>query len=258
MHWPFRIVCALLIVGGALRAQAPQIPETNPFSSEADLQQGAAIFQTHCSYCHGSFGEGGRGADLTAGIYRHGGSDPELYTSIRYGIPGSEMGPVRITDDEVWKVAAFVKRLGSQGLLEKASGDPLAGRQLYEKSGCANCHSIDKQGGSLGPDLTDIGRRRGLKFLAESMIKPDADIPINYRGVQIVLKSGQTVSGIRLNFDDLSVQLRDTRDNLRSFLRENIQDIRYDKPSLMPTYASMNQTNLDDLIAYLNSLKGAP
>jgi putative heme-binding domain-containing protein len=258
MHWPFKIVCALLIVTAGLRAQAPQIPDTNPFSSEADIQQGAAIFQTHCSYCHGSFGEGGRGADLTAGIYRRGGSDAELYTSVRYGIPGSEMGPVRITDDEVWKVVAYVKRLGSQGLLEKAPGDPSAGRQVYEKSGCANCHSIDKAGGSLGPDLTDIGRRRGLKFLAESLIKPDADIPINYRGVQVVLKSGQTVSGVRLNYDDLSIQLRDTRDNLRSFLRENIQDIRYDKPSLMPTYASMNQKSLDDVIAYLNSLKGAP
>jgi len=151
-----------------------------------------------------------------------------------------------------------VKRLGSQGLLEKAPGDASAGRQVYEKSGCANCHSIEKAGGSLGPDLTDIGRRRGLKFLAESLIKPEADIPINYRGVQVMLKSGQTVSGIRLNYDDLSIQLRDTRDNLRSFLRENIQDIKYDKPSLMPTYASMNQKSLDDVIAYLNSLKGAP
>jgi len=162
------------------------------------------------------------------------------------------MGPVRITDDEVWKVVAYVKRLGSQGLLEKAPGDASAGRQVYEKSGCANCHSIEKAGGSLGPDLTDIGRRRGLKFLAESLIKPEADIPINYRGVQVMLKSGQTVSGIRLNYDDLSIQLRDTRDNLRSFLRENIQDIKYDKPSLMPTYASMNQKSLDDVIAYLN------
>jgi cytochrome c oxidase cbb3-type subunit III len=257
MHWLFRIVCALLIIVAGLRAQAPEIPETNPFSSDADIQQGAALFQTHCSYCHGSFGEGGRGADLTAGIYRRGGTDRELYISVRYGIPGSEMGPVRITDDEVWKVVAYVKKLGSQGLLEKAPGDPAAGRQVYEKSGCANCHSIDKEGGSLGPDLTDIGRRRGLKFLAESMVKPDADIPINYRGVQIVLKSGQTVSGIRLNYDDLSIQIRDTRDNLRSFLRENIQEIRYDKPSLMPAYASMNQKNFEDVIAYLNSLKGA-
>lgn len=258
MRWPFRVLCALVIIAGVQAQQPPQTPETNPFTSAADVQEGAALFQTHCSYCHGSFGEGGRGADLTAGIYRRGGRDSELYASIRYGIPGSEMGPVRVTDDDVWKLVAYVKGLGSQGLLEKAPGNPVAGRQVYEKSGCGSCHRIAKDGGSLGPDLTDIGRRRGLKFLAESLVKPEADIPISYRAVQIVLKSGQTVSGIRLNFDDLSIQVRDTRDNLRSFLRENIQDIRYDKPSLMPAYASMSQATLDDVIAYLHSLKGEP
>ena len=167
------------------------------------------------------------------------------------------MGPVRATDEEVWKLVAFVKRIGSQGLLEKAPGDPAAGHAVYQKSGCGNCHRIDKDGGALGPDLSDIGRRRGLKFLAESLAKPEADIPINYRGVQVVLKSGQTVSGIRLNRDDLSIQLRDTRGNLRSFLMDNVQEVRYDKPSLMPAYASMNPKDFDDVLAYLNSLKGA-
>lgn len=253
-----RIVCALLITAG-LRAQTPSspLPETNPFSSEADIQQGGALFQTHCSYCHGSSGEGGRGADLTAGIYRRGGRDLDLFSSIRFGVPGSEMGPVRATDEEVWKLVAFVKRIGSQGLLEKATGDPAAGLAVYQKSGCGNCHRIGRDGGALGPDLTDIGRRRGLTFLAESLAKPEADIPISYRGVQVVLKSGQTVSGIRLNRDDLSIQLRDTQGNLRSFLMEKIQEVRYDKPSLMPSYASMSRKDFNDLVAYLNSLKGA-
>jgi putative heme-binding domain-containing protein len=253
-----RIFCALLITA-SLRAQTPSpgVPEANPFSSEADIQQGSALFQTHCSYCHGSSGQGGRGADLTAGIYRHGGRDLDLYASIRLGIPGSEMGPVRATDEEVWKLVAFVKRIGSQGLLEKATGDPAAGLAVYQKSGCGNCHRIGRDGGALGPDLTDIGRRRGLTFLAESLAKPEADIPISYRGVQVVLKSGQSVSGIRLNRDDLSIQLRDTRGNLRSFLMDSVQEVRYDKPSLMPAYASMNRKDFDDLVAYLNSLKGA-
>jgi putative heme-binding domain-containing protein len=253
-----RIFCAFLIAA-SLRAQTPSlpVPDTNPFSSEADIQQGGVLFQTHCSYCHGSFGEGGRGADLTAGIYRRGGRDRELYASIRNGVPGSEMGPVRVTDDEVWKLVAFVKRIGSQGLLEKAAGDPAAGHAVYQKSGCGSCHRIGRDGGALGPDLTDIGRRRGLTFLAESLAKPEADIPISYRGVQVVLKSGQTVSGIRLNRDDLSIQLRDTRGNLRSFLMDNVQDVRYDKPSLMPAYASMARKDFDDVVAYLNSLKGA-
>ncbi len=258
MHSLLMICCALLIAA-TLRAQTPQlpIPDVNPFASDADIQQGAALFQTHCSYCHGSNGEGGLGADLTAGIYRRGGRDPELYASIRFGVPGSEMGPVRASDEEIWKLVAFVKRIGSQGLLEKAPGDPAAGHAVYQKSGCGNCHRIGKDGGALGPELTDIGRRRGLKFLAESLAKPEADIPINYRGVQVVLKSGQTVSGIRLNRDDLSIQLRDTRGNLRSFLMGNVQEVRYDKPSLMPAYASMRQKDFDDVLAYLNSLKGA-
>ncbi len=261
------VCCCIGLTIAGLAAQTPQnpaaagarnaIPETNPFSSDADMQQGAALFQTHCSYCHGSFGEGGRGADLTAGIYRRGGRDPELFTSIRYGVPGSEMGPVRVTDEEVWKLVGFVKRLGSQGLLEKASGDPSNGRLVYQKSACANCHRIDREGGALGPDLTDIGRRRGLKFLRESLVKPEADIPINYRAVQVVLKTGPPVAGIRLNRDDLSIQLRDTRDNLRSFLMDNVQEIRYDKPSLMPAYASMQTKDLEDIVAYMNSLKGA-
>jgi|KBSSwiStaDraftv2_1062776.scaffolds.fasta_scaffold03578_8 putative heme-binding domain-containing protein len=266
----FGIGCCIWLMSVAISAQTPQnpalaggaapaaaIPDTNPFASDADIQQGASLFQTHCSYCHGANGEGGRGADLTAGIYRRGGRDPELYASIRNGIPGTEMAPVRITDDEVWKIVGYVKRLGSQGNLEKAPGDASAGRAVYQKMGCTSCHRIDRDGGNLGPELTDIGRRRGLTFLHESLVKPDADIPINYRGVQLVLKSGQTVTGIRLNRDDLSIQLRDTRDNLRSFLMDNVQEVRYDKPSLMPAYASMNQKDLGDLIAYLNSLKGA-
>ena len=74
--------------------------------------------------------------------------------------------------------------------------------------------------------------------------------------MQVVLKSGQTVTGMRLNRDDLSIQLRDSRDNLRSFLMQNVEDVRYDKPSLMPAYASMNPTDRENLIAYLHSLKG--
>ena len=70
------------------------------------------------------------------------------------------------------------------------------------------------------------------------------------------LKSGQTVTGVRLNRDDLSIQLRDTRDNLRSFLMENVREIRFDKASLMPSYSAMDRKDLDDLVAYLNSLKG--
>lgn len=233
------------------------IAKTNPFNTEPDVQQGGALFQVHCTYCHGVHGEGGRGADLTAGVYRMGGKDPELLQTVRNGIPGTEMPASRLSDEEVWRLVAYVQRLGSQGLAEKAPGDSRAGKAIYAKSGCAGCHRIAKEGRDLGPDLTEIGRRRGLKFLEESIVKPDAYVPNSYRGIVVVLRSGSTISGIRLNEDDLSVQLRDLGGNLRSFFKEDIKEIRRDKPSVMPSYEStLNKKDLGDLVAYLNSLKG--
>jgi cytochrome c oxidase cbb3-type subunit 3 len=230
----------------------------NPFDTPEGIAQGAALFQTHCSYCHGARGEGGRGADLTNGQYRHGGSYANLFTSVRNGIPGTEMPAVRATDEEVWKMVAFVKRLGTAGLREKAPGDPAAGKAVYEgKGGCAACHSIGRDGGSLGPDLSDAGRRRDLKYLEESLVSPDADVPDRYRAIQVVTKSGQTVAGIRLNEDDISIQLRDRKENLRSFLKENLREIRRDKPSLMPAYGSiLSKKEIEDVVAYLSSLRG--
>src|SRR5947207_1299456 len=99
-------------------AHSAEVAKINPFGTDADVQQGGDLFQLHCTYCHGARGEGGRGADLTAGEYRIGGADPQLFMTIRSGVPGSEMPASRISDDEIWKLVGFVKRLGSRGLLE--------------------------------------------------------------------------------------------------------------------------------------------
>jgi hypothetical protein len=80
----------------------------------------AALFQTHCTYCHGARGQGSRGSDLTTGQYKYGGSDASLYATIRNGLRGTEMPAVLATDDEVWKMVAFVKRLGMLAPGEKA------------------------------------------------------------------------------------------------------------------------------------------
>ena len=263
-----RVACCFLALLPQLWAQRPggrvgQPPrapgEKNPFDTPQDVELGNRLFQTHCSYCHGAGGEGGRGADLTTGQYRFGGSDAELFNTIRNGIEGSEMGPVRATDDAVWRMAAFVKRLGTVEVQEKVPGDPAAGKVVYEtKGGCPACHVINNQGGNLGPELTNIGRRRGLKFLEESLLNPEADLPVNYRGIRVVTNSGETVVGIRLNEDDISIQLRDTGDNLRSFLKDNLKEIRRENPSLMPAYGSiLTKKELENLVAYLSTLRGA-
>jgi len=240
-------------------AGAQEVARTNPFDTSEGVAQGRTLFQIHCSYCHGSNGEGGRGADLTTGRYRHGGADASLYASVRNGIHGTEMPAVRASDDEVWKMVAFVKRLGSAGPTEKASGDGAAGKLIFEGKGkCMTCHSVGRDGGSLGPDLSDVGRRRSPNYLAESIVTPDADVNVAFRTLEVVTTAGQTVAGIQLNEDDVSIQLRDTNESLRSFLKSNVRELRRGRPSLMPSFAtSLTTKEIEDIVAFLSSLRGA-
>ena len=260
MRSVLKMFCCLIALaapeGTAAQSSAPA--KANPFDTSAGIQDGRALFQIHCLYCHGANGEGGRGADLTSGRYRRGGSDADLFATVRNGIAGTEMPAVRASDDDVWKMVAFVKSIGSAGLSEKAPGDRASGKAIFEGKGrCLACHSVGRDGGSLGPDLSDLGRRRNLAYLEESLVRPEADVAARFRAIRLVTKSGQNVSGIRLNEDDISVQLRDDRNNLRSFLKDDIREMRHDKPSLMPSYESiLSRKEIEDVVAYLSSLRG--
>ena len=250
----------LMILGclSALSTLGQSTAGQNKTDSPPAVTDSTALFQNYCAYCHGTHGEGGRGADLTTGEYQHGSSDSDLFATIRYGVRGTEMPATGVNDEEATKLVAFIKTIASSGTKEVAPGDPAAGKMVYEKSGCVSCHALNKQGNAIGPDLSDVGRRRNLKYLEESIVKPEADIPVQYRAVQVVLKSGQTFNGIRLNEDDISIQIRDMSNNLRSFMKEDVREIRHDKPSLMPSYESaFSRKQLDDVVAYLHSLRGA-
>lgn len=252
-----RLSC-LLAVAVALRAQTPAT--ANPFTSPQDAELGARIYVLQCTYCHGANGGGGRGPDLTTGQYRRGGSDAELFATLKNGVRGSEMPPTRGTDEDIWRLVAFLRRLAAVDLGEKAKGDAAAGRQVYNTKGkCAGCHAIGNSGGSLGPELTGIGRRRGVAFLQEALVKPSAEVAIPYRTIRIATKTGQTVAGIRLNEDDISIQLRDSTDTPRSFLKSKIKEIQRGEPSLMPAFGStLTAKELEDLVAYLSSLRDEP
>ena len=55
------------------------------------LEEGRVAFRGSCSLCHGIKGEGGRGPDLTIGVYSAGDSDADLYKVISNGVTGTEM-----------------------------------------------------------------------------------------------------------------------------------------------------------------------
>jgi len=47
--------------------------------------------------------------------------------------------------------------------------DPLAGSQVFGSKGCVKCHAVNGLGGTIGPDLGRIARRRSFYDLAATM-----------------------------------------------------------------------------------------
>ncbi|MEY2937737.1 MAG: hypothetical protein RL062_326, partial [Bacteroidota bacterium] len=60
-------------------------------TSPADLQAGAATFQSLCVACHGSMAEGKVGPNLTDAYWKHGGDIKDLFKTVKYGVKGTGM-----------------------------------------------------------------------------------------------------------------------------------------------------------------------
>src|SRR5258708_15060038 len=138
-------ICALLLIASALPAQLPDPDsrsERNPFAGRPDaILAGKKLFAASCSGCHDANGEGGRGPSLIEGRMIRRSSDTALFTSIRKGIPGTDMPPTNLPDDEIWRVIAFVRDLSAPAYESKLAGHPDAGADLlYCKGGRAGCH----------------------------------------------------------------------------------------------------------------------
>jgi len=181
-----------------------------------------------------------------------------MFNVIANGIPDTEMPGHWFTDREIRQLVAFVRTLG-QVAPQKAPGDVANGEKLYAgKGGCAACHTIGGRGGAIGPDLSEIGASRSLAYLRESLINPEAAVPDGFLEVQLVTKNGHRMTGVRLNEDTFSIQIRDLSGDFRSFFKTELTELnKQPGKSPMPSYTRVFTTSeLDDVVAYLDSLRG--
>src|SRR5437899_6310587 len=102
-----RTICTLLLIASALQAQfrdPDSQSERNPFAGQPDaILAGKKLFATSCSGCHGANAEGGRGPNLMKGRMIRRSSDTVLFTSIKKGVPGTDMPPTNLPDDQIWR-----------------------------------------------------------------------------------------------------------------------------------------------------------
>lgn len=251
------LVILLVVAGTKAQDTAP----ANPFANDPHaIELGRSRFQQSCAPCHGKDASGGRGPSLLTGKFASGDRDYDLYRTIFSGVGGTEMRGFGsyLGQVNVWRLVAYIRSLSAHPE-EAIAGDAANGEKLFwGKGACAQCHRVGDKGGELGPNLSRIGRERSVSYLRESLLSPNADLRPGYTTVTVVTRAGKTFAGVEKNIDNFSVQLVDTSGNFHSFQRSKLSSVKREYASLMPDiYKSLfTSRELDDLLAYLKSLKG--
>lgn len=253
------LVLAGLCGGMGLRGQEPSGAAANPLAGNpAAIQAGMGLFRSRCADCHGMDARGVRGPDLTQ-VWASGRTDQGLFRTVRRGIPGTEMPAigVRAADDEVWKILAYLKTVASPTVAEAPSGNVENGARVF-RAQCAGCHTVNGRGGRLGPDLSRIGASRARNAIVRRIRGSVEDFLEGYEPVTVTTTNGQTVRGVRKNGDLFSVQVMDSRERIQGYLRSDVREVSTPQQSAMPVFGPerLNESDLNDLLAYLATLKG--
>ena len=102
-----------------------------------------------------------------------------------------------------------------------------------------------------------MGQLRRARELERSLLDPDAEILGQNRFYRVVTRDGVTTTGRLLNLDTFTVQMLDSKEQLRSFVKSDLRDHGFIEKSTMPSYKEkLSAQELADLVSYLVSLKG--
>ena len=266
----FVAAIAICMLTAAAQAQIPRDPTpVVSKTSPADIANGKNLYEATCSKCHGLDGGGSDGPSLQGAPERLG--DEAMGSIIRGGIPGTGMnGFGSLNAEETGQVIGYIRTLGHTADTEVAKGDPSRGKSVYESSGCATCHIISGEGGGVGPELSRVGAMRGPSYLRTTLLTPGAILPkeagamergrfTQFLFVHVVTKDGHSFEGTRVYEDSFSIELKDAAGRFHSF--KKLEVAKFEKlpgRSVMPSFKdTLSATQLDDLVAYLASLKGA-
>ena len=263
---------ASALLASFLLAAAATAPD--PFDTLLDapatpdeLVRGKELYLVHCIGCHGPAGEGGRGPLLAVPKLSQADTNEALIEILRRG--RTEMPSARMPPADLRAVALWVRELG------RAPSEPMTGSVekgeavFFGKGQCLTCHIVNGRGSALGPDLSEIGLRRGAAHLRRALVEPEAEVPkgfsryrrrmtANYLQVRVTTRDGRRVDGVRVNEDTFTLQVRDLGGRVHSFLKSEIAELNKDwGKSMMPAYGRIfSKEEMDDMVAYLASLRG--
>lgn len=132
------------------------------------------------------------------------------------------------------------------------------GRAMFAASQCLQCHSMKGEGGTSGPDLSQLGTRFSTKDILEAIIEPSKTISDQYGASVLYLKDGGSVVGRIVKEDANSYSISQNPfapQILRDVPKKDVVRVRASEisPMLPGMVNRLNGDELRDLMAYLVS-----
>lgn len=133
-----------------------------------------------------------------------------------------------------------------------------SGENLFAAVRCESCHTMKGKGGSMGPDLSQLGTRFTPKDILESIIEPNKVISDQYESKVFLMKDGTNVLG-RLKDQNETHYIISQNPYaplvVKEIAKKDVVSTKVSVISIMPpgSINVLSEDELKDLMAYLIS-----
>ena len=136
------------------------------------------------------------------------------------------------------------------------SGDPERGEQLFRRQGCMACHTVSQDAPLKGPYLGDIAARYTRRQLAESILRPSAQIAQGFHSYWFETEDGSRYTGFIVSESGGRIVIRNQFGTETVLDKSNVTDRGKRETSIMPRglVNPLTVGELASLIAYLEAL----
>jgi putative heme-binding domain-containing protein len=141
------------------------------------------------------------------------------------------------------------------GDLVATGGNADAGRRVFFRATCANCHSYQGRGATTGPDLSTLSGQMTSRRLMESILQPSKEIGPLYVPWRVITVDGHILTGLKLDASGVGESIKfQGADGL--VFDVPLSEIEHQEPfqqSIMPSglEETMSIQELRDLTAFL-------
>src|SRR5206468_11003424 len=118
----------------------------------------------------------------------------------------------------------------------RAQGDAKLGAEVFRRPqlGCMACHSVNGEGGNIGPDLSALGTAQPVEFIIGAILDPQKEVKEGYMSLSVLTKEGEEYQGRQIRETGDELVLRDVLQNKEVRLRRDTIKEKKQTGSVMP------------------------